>query len=530
MLNIKTLAFSHLCYEVNAVFGSSAKHIIDCVADSIINRGKNVKAHVALVNPPYPEDVPQAVFIPLGISYLAAVLEQQGYEVDVVDLQVSRPTQKQLEDKFRNLNPDVIGVTSATVTYLPALQILKAAKTALPNCTTMIGGPHVTVLDERTFIESADVDIVVRGEGEQTMLELAGLVSDGNLKSLSEVSGITFRRHGQIFRSPDRPFMQDIDLLPYPAHKHFDVSRYRISGKVYMPIITSRGCPFYCTFCAAYKMCGRGFRARSPSKVVDELEWLRDTFGAKAFAFYDDTFTYNVNRAMAICDEMKTRKFDLPWDCRTRVDKVSKELLTRLRSTNCQLIHFGVESGSQQMLNTMRKGTTVEQNAKAIKLAKESDILVAISLVIGYPGETPEMLQQTIDFIHKTKPDYVYMCEAVPYPGTDLYTYIKQSGIELSEDWNQYHEQMQVFKNTLLPLEKLEEAKKTVYDSFFTPTYYLQKKLRGDFHSQIMARMALNHLVWKYRLSRWAFRQLGKVRHAKKSPGGHSTPSKDQDY
>jgi anaerobic magnesium-protoporphyrin IX monomethyl ester cyclase len=487
-----------------------------------------VKAHVVLANPPYPEDVPQAVFIPLGISYLTAVLKQNGYEVDVIDCQVSRPSQKEMEDKLKSLNPDIVGVTAATVTYFPALQILKAAKAAVPNCVTMIGGPHVTVLDKQTFTESSDVDIVVRGEGEQTMLELARLVSDSNLKSLSEVAGITFKKNSQVFSTPNRSFLEDIDVLPYPAHKHFDVSRYRINGKLYMPIITSRGCPFNCAFCLASKMCGRGFRARNPSKVVDELEWLRDTFGAGAFAFYDDTFTFDLGRAIAICDEMKARKFDLPWDCRTRVDKVSKELLTKLRSTNCQLIHFGVESGSQQMLNTMRKGTTVQQNANAIRLAKESDILVAISLVIGYPGETPEMLQQTIDFIHKTKPDYVYMCEAVPYPGTQLYDYLKELGVELSENWNQYHEQTQVFKNTLLPLEKLEEAKKALYDSFFTPTYYLRKRIRGDFHSQIMARMALNHLVWKYRFSRWAFRQLGKVRHTKRSPGGHSTPSKDQ--
>ncbi len=487
-----------------------------------------MKTRVALVNPPYPVEAPQAIFIPLGISYVAAVLEENGYQVDVVDCQTSRPNQKELEDKFRSLNPDIIGVTSATLTYLPALKILKAAKTALPNCLTMIGGPHVTVMDEQTFTESTNVDIVVRGEGEQTMLELAGLVSNGNLKNLSEVAGITFRKNGQVFRTPDRPFMQNIDALPYPAHKHFEVGRYKILGKTYMPIITSRGCPFQCTFCAAYKMCGRGFRARSPSKVVDELEWLRDTFGAGTFAFYDDTFTFDINRAVAICDEMKTRKFGLPWDCRTRVDKVSKELLTKLRSTNCRLIHFGVESGSQKMLNTMRKGTTVEQNARAIKWAKEAGISVAISLVIGYPGETPEMLKQTIDFTYKTKPDYVYMCEAVPFPGTELYDYVKELGLEMPKDWSQYHEQTQVFKNALLPLEKLEETKKEFYDSFFSPTYFLRKKLRGDFYSQIMARMALNHLVGKYKFSRWALKTIGKVRQPKKSPGGHSTPSKDQ--
>jgi radical SAM superfamily enzyme YgiQ (UPF0313 family) len=180
------------------------------------------------------------------------------------------------------------------------------------------------------------------------------------------------------------------------------------------------------------------------------------------------------------------------------------------------------------MLNQMRKGTTVELNAKAVKLAKEAGISVAISLVIGYPGETPEQLKQTIDFIYKTKPDYVYMCEAVPYPGTELYDYAKGLGLELSSDWSQYHEQTQVFKNPLLSQDKLEQTKKDFYDHYFSPGFYLKKKLKGDFYSQIMARMALNHLVTKYRFTRRAFKTLGKVRGQKKSPGGHSTPSKQQ--
>ena len=487
-----------------------------------------MKAHVALVNPPYPVEAPQAIFLPLGISYLTAVLEESGYAVDVVDCQTTRPTQKDLEDIFKSLNPDIIGVTAATLTYLPALEILKAAKTALPNATTMIGGPHVTVVDEATFTDSNNVDIVVRGEGEQTMLELARLTSEGDAKNLSQVAGITFKNNNRVIRNPDRPFIQDLDSLPHPAHKHFDVTKYKILGKTYLPIITSRGCPSRCTFCAAYKMCGRDFRARSPKKVVDELEWLRDEFGAGAFAFYDDTFTFDVNRAVAICDEMQKRKVNLPWDCRTRVDRVSKELLAKLHNTGCQLIHFGVESGNQQMLNQMRKGTTVELNAKAVKLAKEAGISVAISLVIGYPGETSEQLKQTIDFIYKTKPEYVYMCEAVPYPGTELYDYAKGLGLELSSDWSQYHEQTQVFKNPLLSQEKLEQTKKDFYDHYFSPGFYLKKKLKGDFYSQIMARMALNHLVTKYHFTRWAFKTLGKVRGQKKSPGGHSTPSKQQ--
>lgn len=485
-----------------------------------------MKAHVTLVNPPYPVEAPQAIFLPLGIGYLTAVLEENGYTVDIVDCQTTHPSQQELEEKFRSLNPDIVGVTSATLTYNPALDILKAAKSALPNVLTMIGGPHVTVMDKETFQDSNYVDIVVRSEGEQTMLELAKLVSEGKAKKLDDVLGITYQKEDKIFRNLDRPFMTDIDSLPFPAHKHFDVGKYKILNRTYLPLVTSRGCPFNCAFCAGYKMCGRGFRARSPRKVVDELEWLRDEFGGGVFAFYDDTFTFDVKRAIAICDEMNSRKFDLPWDCRTRVDKVSPELLAKLRSAGCQLVHFGVESGNQQMLNLMRKGTTVEQNAQAIKWAKHAGISVAISLVIGYPTETPEQLQQTIDFIYKTKPDYVYMCEAVPYPGTELYDFAKSLGLELAKDWSQYHEQTQVFENKLLPLAKLNQVKKEFYDRYLSPRFYLQKKMKKDFYSQIMARSALNHIVANNKAAKWAVRRLY---HPKKSPGGHSTPSKQQE-
>ncbi|MCW4047437.1 MAG: B12-binding domain-containing radical SAM protein [Candidatus Bathyarchaeota archaeon] len=492
----------------------------------INRRGTSVKAHVTLVNPPYPVEAPQAIFIPLGISYLAAVLEENGFEVDVIDCPISRMTQNELEAEFKKRQPDIVGVTSATVTYLPALEVVKAAKHALPNCLTLMGGPHVTVMDEQTLSENPEVDIIVRGEGEQTMLELAKLVSDRSLQNLGEVAGITFRKNDQIIRTPDRPFIKNIDVLPFPAHKHFEVNKYRILGKMYLPIITSRGCPFQCAFCLSSRMCGRGFRARSPSKVVDELEWLRDKYGAEAYTFYDDTFTFDVKRALAICDEMKNRKVNLPWDCRTRVDRISKEVLTKLRNANCQLIHFGIESGSQKMLNAMKKGTTVEQNATAIKWAKEVGMSVAISVVIGYPGETPEMMKQTIDFIRRTEPDYVYMCEAVPYPGTELYNLVKELGWEMPASWNQYHEQTQVFKNPILPLQKMEEMKKAFYDEFFSPAYYFRKSRRKDFYSQIMARTALNHLIGEYKISRWALKQIGKLRGPKKTSGGHNPPSK----
>jgi anaerobic magnesium-protoporphyrin IX monomethyl ester cyclase len=470
-----------------------------------------LKTHVILVNPPYPNGAPQSLFIPLGIGYLAAVLEKNQYEVDVVDCQVLRPTSKQLEAELIKSQPDVVGVTSSTLTYNPAIEIVKTTKRVLPNCLTILGGPHVTVLDEQSLNEVPEADIIVRGEGEQTMLELADLVSKSNLKNLQEVNGITFRKNGRIVRTKDRDLIQNLDELPHPAYDHFPLSKYKISGKMYLPIITSRGCPFQCNFCLATKMCGRQFRSRNPKKVVDELEWLRDVHGADAFAFYDDTFTFDRKRAYEICEEMKNRGFDLPWDCRTRVDQITPEILAKMREANCQLINFGVESGNQKMLDAMKKGTTVEQNAMGIKLAKDAGISVAISVVIGYPGETTDMLEQTFDFIRKTAPDYVYVCQAIPYPGTELYDLLKELGWDVSTEWNHYDEQSQVFKNPLLLPQKIDEIRGNFYNSFFSPGYFLRKTMKKDFYSHIMARTALNHLLWRIKLPRWfsySFRKL----------------------
>jgi anaerobic magnesium-protoporphyrin IX monomethyl ester cyclase len=459
-----------------------------------------VKVRVTLVNPPYPKGAPQSLFLPLGLGYLAAVLEENQYDVNVLDCQITKPTPRQLETELTKTNPDIVGVTTSTLTYWPAVEIVKTVKKVLPNSLTLLGGPHVTALPEKTLSEAPEVDIVARGEGEKTILELAELTSKADSKNFDTVAGITFRKNGQITSTSKREFIQNLDELPHPAYKHFPLERYRMAGKNYLPIITSRGCPFQCTFCLASDMCGTKFRTRSPKKVLDELEWLRDTYQGDVFAFYDDTFTFDKKRAEAICDEMKSRKFDLPWDCRTRVDTINKEILIKLRDANCQLIHFGVESGSPKMLEAMKKGTTVEKNAWAIKLAKEVGISVAISVVVGYPGENATMLQQTFDFIKKTKPDFVYVCQAIPYPGTELLDILHTLGWEVSTDWNQFDEQSPVFKNPLLPPERIDAMRGAFYDYFLSPSYFLHKSVKRDFYSQIMAKTARNHLLWRMKV------------------------------
>ena len=431
----------------------------------------------------------------MGLAYLAAVLEKAGHEVSVLDCPAEMIDLKQLKTKLCSIEPNLIGITSMTPTIQSAFQSAQAAKESCPEAMVVIGGPHVTFMDKEVLAEEKALDVVVRGEGEETLLELAQNVS--NPQALKKVEGITFRNNGETVRTPNRPYIQNLDELPRPAYKHFSLENYRLFGRKMLPIMTSRGCPSQCSFCTTARMFGKAFRARSPKSIVDELEWLRDEHGADAFSFYDDTFTLNKKRAVTICNEIKNRKIGLPWDCQTRVSQVSKELLATMRDANAQQVFFGVESGCQTILDAVNKGTTVEQNRRAIKMAKDAGLFVAISVIIGYPGETREMLMQTIDLVKKAEPDDVYICVATPYPGTDLRRLVEEMGYEISNDWGRYDTITPIFKNPNLSAEDIRKLRTSFYNSFYSPKYVLRHIFKKNFYSRVMARTAVNHILWR---------------------------------
>ena len=454
------------------------------------------KIKTSLVNPPPLEGVYRhQLYLPMGLAYLAAVLEEAGHEVSVIDCPAEMIDLKQLKTKLACIRPNLIGITSMTPTIQSAFHSAQAAKEACPDTMVVIGGPHATFMDEQVLAEEASVDVVVRGEGEETLLELAQNFSKP--KALKKIEGITFRNNGQTIRTPNRPYIQELDELPRPAYKYFSLENYRLFGRKILPIMTSRGCPSQCSFCTTARMFGKAFRARSPKSIVDELEWLRDEHGADAFSFYDDTFTLDKKRAVTICEEIKNRKIGLPWDCQTRVSQVSKELLVVMRDANAQQVFFGVESGCQTILDAVKKGTTVEQNRKAIKMAKDAGLFVAISVIIGYPGETRDMLMQTIDLVKKAEPDDVYICVATPYPGTDLRRLVEKMGYEISNDWGLYDTITPIFKNPNLSAEDIKKLRTSFYNSFYSPKYVLRHIFKKNFYSRVMARTAVNHILWR---------------------------------
>lgn len=458
----------------------------------------NQKVKTTLVNPPPLKGVYRhQLYLSLGLAYMAAVLEENGHEVTMIDCPAQNMDQEMLKAKLASIQPEIVGITSMTPTIQSAVLSAQVAKQACPTSTVVLGGPHATFMDKQVLAEEQAVDVIVRGEGEQTLLELAQ--NAGNTKALDTIQGITFRKNGEAVRNPDRPYIENLDDLPRPAFKHFDLEKYRLFGRKMLPIITSRGCPSQCAFCTTSRIFGRPFRARSPKNVVDELEWMRDEHGADAFSFYDDTFTLDRNRAIQICEDIKNRKLGIPWDCQTRVSTVSEEMLKIMRDANCQQVFFGVESGCQTILDAVHKGTSVEQNKQAIKLAKEAGLFVAVSVMVGYPGETREMLEQTIDLLRQTEPDDAYICVATPYPGTELRNIIEEKGWYISNDWKKYDTTIPVFENPNLSEADVNKIRSKFYDGFYSPKYVLRHIFKKNFYSKVMARTAMNHLIWRVR-------------------------------
>jgi anaerobic magnesium-protoporphyrin IX monomethyl ester cyclase len=454
------------------------------------------KARVALVYPPTAKGVyHHHPYLPIGLAYLAAVIEKDGNEILVLDCLASNIDQEQLKQKLAAFNPEVIGISSMTPMVQSTMQAAKGAKEACPNAVVVLGGPHATFMDKEILSQEQSVDVVVRGEGEQTLLELTKQVVDHD--GLNSVEGISFRHQNQIIQNPNRPPIQNLDELPYPAYKHFPLDKYRLFGKLFFPVITSRGCPFQCSFCTTSRIMGKQYRARSPKNIGNELELLQRECNADSFTFYDDTLTLDKQRIFDICDEIKTRNINIPWDCQTRVDQISPEILSKMKATNCKQVFFGVESGCQDILNAVKKRTTVEQNEKAIKMAKKAGLFVATSIIIGYPGETSEMRKETLDFIRRAEPDDVYLCFATPYPGTELRSLVEKMGLKMSPDWGQYDTTRPVFENPLMPDEEGLKLRKDFYDSFYSPKYAFKHMFKRNFYSRVMARVAVNHLIWR---------------------------------
>ncbi len=436
------------------------------------------------------------LFPPLGLAYIAAVLEQNGFEVKIFDCPVCEMDHEKLKSELSSYQPTMVGIGSMTPTIESALKSARVAREACPDAKILMGGPHATFSGDEILASEKAVDIIVRGEGEETLLELARQQS-----SLCDIKGIAFRKDDKIVQTANRPYIQDLDALPLPAYKLLPMDKYNITGRNLLSVISSRGCPYQCPFCVASQMFGAPFRARSPSKVLDEMEWLRDEFGAEGIAFQDDTLTFDKNRALQICDGMTERKMKLPWGCGTRADAVTKDLVAKMSKAHCDEVMFGVESGCQRMRDVLKKRVTNEQCENAIKWTKDAGIFVTVSVILGYPGETKETLKESLDFVRRVEPDDVWLCHATPFPGTELRELVKSLGWKMSENWAMYNTMNPIFEDPALPAKDIAEIRTKFYHQFYTPKYVMRQTvkgyLKGNLYSKIMVRTGANYMLWR---------------------------------
>jgi anaerobic magnesium-protoporphyrin IX monomethyl ester cyclase len=450
---------------------------------------------VTLVNPPYPHSPHQHMPFPqLGLAYLAAVLEENKYDVDVVDCQALRIHYDEFKREISKRQPDLVGMTSITLTYKSALHLAKIVKEVHPNCVTVLGGPHVTFWDVEALQECPHLDVVVRKEGEYTLLELVQRLAAG--KSFHDVIGTTCRKDGKIVRNPDRPYIESLDELPYPARHLWPLESLRKVEDVFY-LTTSRGCTFWCEFCEAVRMFGRKYRWRSPKNVVDEMEYLNKTYDATQFTFCDDAFTVDKARTYELCDEIMKRNLKVVWNCGTRVDMVTKDLLFKMKKAGCVSVWFGVESGSQEVLDEMHKGISPEQTIRAVKLVRELGLQPVPNVLLGFPGETKETAWKTIKFVEKISPDNLaFFNIATPLPGTPMYDRVKKNGWLKITDFDKYDCKTPVFDTPTLSMEELADISEKAFQSFYLrPGYIIRMWAKGWTYGFSETRKALTILL-----------------------------------
>jgi len=474
-----------------------------------------MKPHVTLVNPPYPSKAYQhPPFPPLGLGYLAAVLEKNNFPVDVIDCQALMLSQEGFREEIKKRQPNVVGFTASTRTYNSALRIAAIAKQMHPNCVTVLGGPHATFWDNEALDECPQLDVIVRKEGENTMLELAQRIEKG--KSYFDVVGTTCRKNGEIVRNPDRPYIENLDELPFPARHLWPLDVLRKYEDIFY-LTTSRGCVYWCEFCAAVRMFGRRYRFRSAKNVGDELEFLNKTYGATQFTFCDDAFTVDQPRIEELCREIRNRGLKIKWNCGTRVDMITKELLLKMRAAGCVSVWFGVESGSQHVLNEMKKGISTEQTIRAINWVRELGLKPVPNVLIGFPGETEESAWRTIKFAEKISPDEVaFFNIATPLPGTPMFDRVKENGWLRIFDFDMYDCATPIFETPTLTMKELENLYQKAFQSFyFRPTYVPRMFSKGVTYGFSATRKVLNQLVSAIRTRTLASTIRSRIKYSK---------------
>lgn len=437
---------------------------------------------ILLINPPYtgnintwtPDSTNQAIGKqpPLGIAYLASALRENGYPVEILDINALDLSREEVSRKILKIRPDIAGITVMTLLSQNAIKVARLIKEIDKNIKVVVGGPHLSIFPKETLSFDC-IDYGIYGEGEGAFSELVKKIDSNS--PCDKVGGLIYRNNGEVVIN-NVAIIDDLDKLPYPAVDLLPLERYSLANALhpFASIVTTRGCPSRCGFCLRDPM-NLKFRLRQPNLVVEEIKERINKFGAREINICNDSLTINRGHIEGICNELLKRRISVRWQGPSRVDTVTPELLKLMAKSGCHALRYGVESGSQDMLYRMKKSITLEKIRNAFKWTKEAGIETMAYFMLGYIGETPETMQQTIDFAKELSCDGAIFSIATPLPQTELFTEAVKDGLVDSQYWRNFSLCKETGRINYLIDDAEYWVKRALWSFYFRPQYILKR-------------------------------------------------------
>lgn len=442
--------------------------------------------------------------IPLGVFYLASYLRTNGFKADVLDAEAMGQSYDDIIGRLRSGGFGVIGISTTTVAFHRTLELAKMVKAALPETIVVIGGPHVS--SQPTHPMEFDVfDFAIRNEGEETLVELMKVIATGG--DLENIRGLIFQKNGKAVVNEKRPYIEDIDALPLPAYelipdfKYYTPPPCNYRKSPVANIITTRGCPYQCTFCDKNTF-GHKTRIRSAENIVAEFELLLKHYGIKEIAFVDDTFTVRPKRIYEIFDLARSKGIRFPWTCMSQISTVDENLLRYMKENGCWHISFGIESGDEQILKEIRKNIKIQNVERVISTCHKLGILTKGFFIVGHPLETVETIDKSINFARRLKLSDVVVTINTPIPGSYQFEHAREYGTLDDKSWAKFNYWNPVFVPHGLTKEILLAKHKDFYRKF-----YLRPRILWRYLLSFLSPTGLKRMLSVLSASRFLFKR-----------------------
>ncbi len=441
---------------------------------------------------------------PTGLLVLAAYLEAHlpDVEIEVVDCQAEGLDWKGVEARMESFSPTVVAASAFTCNAYVCVRVAELAKRIDPDIVTVMGGQHFTAAPEESLLDFPEIDYIVRGEGEETLLELVRAVYEG--RPVDAVAGLSIRGNGGVVHTPPRPHIRDLDSLPYPAYHLVEdnLSRYHftvMAGKHtrYLILEGSRGCRYRCSFCTQWRHWDGTWRSKSPGRIAEEMEYLHDRFGGQFLWLTDDNFDYT-RRAPGLYEALRERAFtdEVNWFLQARTDDIAHhpDLVAKLGDVGNNWILLGVESHSPETLRAFRKGVHVDDAAQAVRVLKENGVFSQAMMVLGSRKDTADSIEALLRFSLDLEPDLAIYTLLTPYPGTEIHAEASANG--WIEDRNYAHYDM---AHAIMPTETLsrQELQEDLYRCYRAFYGSVPRGIAGFFSKQKIKRRAYRHMATK---------------------------------